>query len=260
MSISDDFIKEALGVSPKRKKTNSDQQSQKTAGSSIADDFIRMAHYDVDESFINTYLSDANRFMSSANDDYSKVGWGNASSSYKSRRDTWTDLNYRHGIVQGWLETNKDRLDENTYKEFSASLDSIRSGGSDIVGAFSEAKDFYSSFDTEDDYKNWQTRQEMAGLDLNAAQKEIEELERKRDEMQRANRQPANPYMYRNSTQETTPYGAALQNVSGADKELYALDAQISQKKAYLNQAKHIQEGIKLSSAIDNADFSQYSG
>lgn len=152
MSISDDFIKKVLGESPKSKQTGSDQQSQKAAGSSLADDFIRRHNYDVDESFINTFLEDANRFMNSANDDYSKVGWGNAASSYESRRNTFSDLNYRHGIVQGWLESNKGRLDENTYKGLSESLDNFRTGGSGIVGAFSEAKDYYSQWDSEDDY------------------------------------------------------------------------------------------------------------
>ncbi len=153
MSISDDFIKRHIGKSPKSKKTNPSRQPGNTAPvRSVADDFIHKHNYVVDENFINTFLSDANRFMSSATDDFSKVGWGNASSSYENRRNAWTDLNYRKGIVQGWLESNRDRLDENYYKELSASLDSLGAGGSDIVEAFSSAKGHYSQWKTEDDY------------------------------------------------------------------------------------------------------------
>ena len=150
MSISDDFIKKILGESPDSKQQSpSRQNGNNTPQSSVADDFIRRHTYNVDGNFISTFISDANRFVSSANDDYGKVGWGNASSSYESRRNAWTDLSYRNTIVQGWLESNKDRLDENVYKEIYASLDGLRTGGSDILTAFSKAKDYYSRWDSE---------------------------------------------------------------------------------------------------------------
>lgn len=174
MSISDDFIKKILGESPKNEQSS--QQSKKKSGS-IADDFIRKHNYDVDDSFINTFLSDANRYVNSAHNDYSNVGWGNASSSYKSRSDDWSDLNYRAGIVQGWLETNKDRLDEKTYKEYSSFLDGLRTSGSDIVGTFSEAKSYYSQWDTEDDYiKGASENREARQKRYDDNQKRIEEL------------------------------------------------------------------------------------
>jgi hypothetical protein len=46
----------------------------------------------IDEAFINTFISDANSFLSSAEKDFGALGWGNASSSYEAKRNSWLDL------------------------------------------------------------------------------------------------------------------------------------------------------------------------
>ena len=138
----------------KKQATASYEQSKSRVDDALAARAARNSQ-DVDETFINTFLSDANRFLSSAADDYKKVGWGNASSTYQSRNSTWEDLSSRFTKVRGWLLTNKDKLDADTYSSLSETLDSIRTGSYSVMDGFKSANDFYSQWETEDQYNFW---------------------------------------------------------------------------------------------------------
>ena len=138
----------------KQKAIDSYAQSKARVDTALASRAERNSR-DVDETFINTFLSDANSFLSSAADEYNKVGWGNASSTYKSRNSTWEDLSSRFTKVRGWLLTNKDKLDADTYNSLSETLDSIRTGSYSVMDSFKSANDFYSTFETEDQYNFW---------------------------------------------------------------------------------------------------------
>ena len=148
--------------------------------------------------------------------------------------------------------------------EAISSIDSVVKALSDSRKYAQKYRDFYSQWDTEDEYKDYVAKQkdyeEKSKFDIEAAQKEIEELERKREEMAKAGRQPTTQYLNAGSSLASTPYAAVAQSKNVYDNDIAELDKVISQKKQYLNQAKHIQEGITLSGAVDNADFKDQSG
>lgn len=110
----------------------------------------------VDESYINTFVSDANSFLSSAEKDYGTVGWGNASSVYDGRSSTWQDLESRADTIEAWLYKNKANLDSEAYDNLSTAVSSYRSNASSIVDAFKNAKDYYSQWSTEDEYNTYE--------------------------------------------------------------------------------------------------------
>ena len=103
----------------------------------------------VNEDFINTFISDANNFLGSAEEEYGKVAWGNASSVYDTRRDKWIELDAKTFAIRKWLDQNKGRMDEETYSNFSSTLDEINKGATSVVDSFKSASDFYSQFETE---------------------------------------------------------------------------------------------------------------
>jgi N12 class adenine-specific DNA methylase len=111
--------------------------------------------YDVNQDYINSFISEADNFLKSAEDEYNKVGWGNASDYYKSRNAKWQDLDAKESYIRGWLYSNKGKLDEETYNSISSALDSYKSGLSSTLKAFQDANKFYSQFDSEDAYKKW---------------------------------------------------------------------------------------------------------
>ena len=109
----------------------------------------------VDGNFISTFFRDANNFFSSADSEYESVGWGNASAAYESREKAWKDLESRYKTVRSWLFHNRDKLDAETYQELSQSIEGFGDNGYSVLKAFEKAKNFYSKWETEAEYKFW---------------------------------------------------------------------------------------------------------
>ena len=218
----------------------------------------------VDDSYINLFVKTANDYFNSANDEFESVGWGNASNIYKERESRWQDLDSRSQVIRSWLDANKDSLDADSYNNISGILDYFGTNGSSVLKSFSDAVDYFKQWDTEEKYNEYLTYKkdydEKAGLDLDAATKEIEELNRRIAELEDANRKPASSYLSGGSTMGSTPYGAAHQNQDAIDPELAELYALRNQKQQYYTLAKRIQDGIELSGAVNNADFDKYNG
>jgi hypothetical protein len=122
----------------------------------------------VDSDYINTFISDANSFLGSAENDYNSVGWGNAFKTYLNRDESWNDLSSRANLVRKWLDKNKNKLDTKTYDELSKSISTILEGGNSVIGSFKNASDFYEQFDTEDSYNAWKTYSETIDKVVNA--------------------------------------------------------------------------------------------
>ena len=114
----------------------------------------------VDSSYIDSFLESANRFYDTAQEDYDKVGWGNASTTYMNRRDTYNNLDYKRRVIQKWMEANQGSFDADSYKSFSDSLAQFGTGASGILDSFSKAREFYSQFDSEDAYNLWKYRED----------------------------------------------------------------------------------------------------
>ena len=151
MSIHDIAKKHGLSSISEGTKTSS-----KSGSSSIHD--IAKKHgltYEIDQDYINSFITDANNFLSTVEDDYKNVGWWNAGSTYESYRSTWSDLEKRADQVAGWLGQNKDKLDQETYNSLYSAVNNIKSGASTTLESFKNASDFYGRFDTEEAYKTY---------------------------------------------------------------------------------------------------------
>ena len=220
----------------------------------------------VDSSYIDLFVNSTNSFFNSAEEEYNKVSWGNASQSYQNRNNTYQDLNHRSEVIRRWLNANKESLDADTYAELAEYLDYFGTNATSILDSFAQAKEYYGQWATEDEYNAFAAYKkdydEKASLDLDAAEKEIEELERRREELEGSRQQPASNYLNGSYMLTNQPYAAAQQapQASPQEQELYELKKLITEKQQYLNLAKRIQEGIELSGAVNNADFNQYSG
>ena len=117
--------------------------------------FMTMNTDKVDRSFIDSFLADANTFLTTAEKDYGGVGWSTASSLYDSRNSSLQDLNERANTINAWLFQNRKRIDGETYRSLSDALDSYRSNASSVLDSFKGARDYYAQWDTEDAYNSW---------------------------------------------------------------------------------------------------------
>ena len=120
----------------------------------------------VDQKYIDSFFTDANSFLTTAEKDYGGLGWGNAISSYDSRNTSWQDLNTRADTISAWLYKNRNDLDSKAYDSLNKSLEDIRGGGASVLDSFKSAVDYYSQWATEDEYNKWyedyKAKQEMA--------------------------------------------------------------------------------------------------
>lgn len=117
----------------------------------------------VDSSYINSFLDSTNKFFSSVEEETGKVGWGNASTAYQSRANTWNDLDQRRGIIRSWLDLNKDKYAPEDYEEFAGYLDALGNDATSVLDWFKGTKDFYSQWETEDQYNFWEARNTTEG-------------------------------------------------------------------------------------------------
>ena len=208
---------------------------------------------DVDENYINTFIQDADKFMNSAQSSYQGMNWGNASSIYETSQKTIEDLRKRSSVIEQYLDRNKAAIDLEQYNSFKNYLKEFGKFASSSAYSFYNQSKFYSQFETQksyDDYVAYQRDyEEKKNFDLDAGQKEIRDLENLLKEYQLLVKWSVDGEGARRAEEIRNQYGGAK-----GIKDL------ISQRTAYLNQAKRIQNGITLSGAAGNADFKDYSG
>jgi hypothetical protein len=109
----------------------------------------------VDQKYIDTFFTDANNYLSSAEKDFESVGWGNASSSFDSRNAAWSDLSARADTINAWLYKNRSNMKEEDYSNLYKTLDDFRTSGSSVLDSFGSARDYYAQWESEDAYNNW---------------------------------------------------------------------------------------------------------
>ena len=129
----------------------------------------------VDSEYINLFLKTSNDFFSTAEDDYGKVGWETASKAYQARANAKKDLDYRQSVIRRWLEANQSSLDGEAYRTISDSLEHFGTNASSVLDKFSTAKDYYSRWETLDDY---QTSQRLYGYQQKYKGKSLDEIQR----------------------------------------------------------------------------------
>ena len=137
------------------------KKQEETTSSGVRERYEARKYYSslptdsVDEKYISSFISDSEIFLKSARDNYSSLGWSNASSSYESISNTWKDLNTKGDTIRGWLYKNRNSLGEETYNSVSKSLDSFNKDAQSIISSFQSALDEYSKFETEDAYNKY---------------------------------------------------------------------------------------------------------
>ena len=111
--------------------------------------------FDIDESYVNTFLTDANKFLTQAQTDYKKLDWNSATSEsslnyYKAMQQTENDLSNRAIKIQNYLNVNKGKIDEETYNNLSSYLENFTSP--QFSKLFFDARDYYSQWESADAY------------------------------------------------------------------------------------------------------------
>ena len=255
-----------------KKKRNTEAQEVKQSSPTSRYQSIKANRgersYGVDTTYINTFIQDAQKFLKSSQEERNLLNWqkANDKETSENRNGAIADLNSRSATIRAYLNANKSKLDEDTYKELVSTLDSVKSATNEVFHSFHNAEKYYSQWETEDDYNKavdaQKDREEKSTFDLDAGAKEIEELEAIFDDAYTVeswyNAYQMNPGAWDAQTvsENMAKYNALIEKYGS----LAELDSLIQNKKQYLNQAAYIQEGIALSGVAGNDDFTEFSG
>ena len=217
----------------------------------------------VDNNFITSFLSETRRYMQDAESDFGSVGYKNASSLYSSNFDRLNDLKKRRDAISMYLKGNKDKFDEEFYNTFTSDLDLYGSAFEEYQSAFKSASDFYSQFDTEQDYNDYvaaeEDRKQKLSFDLSAGKKELDDLYAQRDEERQIQNRINGLEWQVNEGDGSEATQMALEKLRAQLNQYGDLDSIITQKEQYYNQAKHLQSGEKLKAdAVNAADFEEF--
>ena len=232
------------------------------------------SRHDLDQTYLDTFFNEANEFLNRVQSDYNKLDYQSATAAssldyYKSLRQTESDLSAKAQKVQSYLNTYKDKMDAKEYENLSSYLSNFTSPK--FSQQFFDARDYYSQWESEDAYNQAVTQQKeyesKKTADLGSLQQEIDSLQAVYDEAESIalKRGMGGGYDMDESLDEQ------IRNIlSKAGNGEYAnmsdLEKAIAQKSAYINQAKVIQNGIKLAGVADESsanydqEFSKYSG
>ena len=207
----------------------------------------------VDDDFITVFMSDASSYLRKAKSQYEGIGFSNASDTWNENRKSSTNLLARGQSIRDYLLKNKSSMDGNAYESVMKQVNSINDALRSYSGAFSDARKYYSQWETEDEYNKWKKETEeyeaLKNFDTKNGEKEIAHLESILGEYKS---------LVRNMTGDNTqPRLKHITTVYGGEDDLNSL---IAEKKQYLNRAKRTQEGITLAGVINNDDFKENSG
>ena len=133
------------------KATNA--SSFKKTANAAADSVRKEYTKNVDSDYINSFLKDSRLHMNNATTDRLRMGLGTSNSIYESRKKTYGDLRKRSYEISRYLEDNRDKFDEETYKSLKDYLDAFDSASSQSIHSFYRNNEFISQFDNEDDYQ-----------------------------------------------------------------------------------------------------------
>ena len=217
----------------------------------------------VDNNFITSFLSETRRYMQDAESDFGSVGYKNASSLYSSHFDRLNDLKKRRDAISMYLKGNKDKFDEEFYNTFTSDLDLYGSAFEEYQSAFKSTSDFYSQFDTEQDYNDYvaaeEDRKQKLSFDLSAGKKELDDLYAQRDEARQIQNRINGLEWQVNEGDGSEATQMALEKLRAQLKQYGYLDSTITQKEQYYNEAKRLQSGEKLKAdAVNAADFEEF--
>ena len=136
---------------------------------SVKNNGLSFSEMGVDGAYVDSFMSDAEKFLSSAQDRYNNVKYSTALGAYYDVDADYNDLFERYNNVRTWLNANKSGFTEDEYKKFSDALDYINDSSLTVYNTFKDAKDYYGQWESQKDYE--------AALKYNEEQKKYREFD-----------------------------------------------------------------------------------
>ena len=236
----------------------------------------------VDKNYINSFAKDTNDFLSNFNNDLKDIGFNNASSYYDTFVSKSGELAKRAKTIQAYLNSNKNNLDEETYNSLMDSLNSFYRTRDSIVYQLGSTSQYYSQWDTEDEYKEYQKQQEeyeallkfdtKTGAEelrllesdlegIKATENQIAKIKQEQQILELAKAKGSRDAIakFKENEKLIATYNKNLEDAYAKYGGKDGLESLISQKNQYLTSASRAQKAVELASVAENEDFEKNS-
>lgn len=216
----------------------------------------------VDENYINSFFKDVKQFFTQTDTDSKTLGYSNAAQLYDTKKASVADFQKRANAISNFIEQNKGNLKQEDYDSLTASMKSIGDGLSQVSKGYLDAKNYYSKWDTEEDYnaavKEYEREQGYLNYDVSAGEAKLAELEnrimveipKQREELGTKIRSTKNKALQQQYHEE----------VLRLEELEYQLQDEYDDLEVYLNNAKRKQQWAALAKVSQNEDFKENSG
>ena len=144
MSRVDDIINGVKKNGTEKKKSRVEDIIEKSSNGNI--------DTGVDEKYINSFIKDANDYFTNFSNDYKNVGYNNASLLYENYSSKSSELGSRANTIRAFLNSNRNKLDEDTYKQLTSTLDKFDKSRKTAFDSARKTSEYYSQWESEEDY------------------------------------------------------------------------------------------------------------
>ena len=222
------------------------------------------------------YWANAASKLTSELEDYYKNGSNKYNADFGSAFEGRFESAFQSGkAALAYLEKNKDSI--SNYDEISKGIQTYLDTFTTAKKSFSETRDYYSQWESEDNYNAYQQREEMLTTDLGGVKTQIADLKNTKDNIESLNRELTaikSKYQVEANSMNLDPEAAEkyVNDRVNSDKEAKELQDKIdsyggivgvgdklSERTQYYNVAKRLQESQKLTDdALNDEAFEEY--
>ena len=270
-------IQAALDARKSRKKTEEESFKEKAKKSQEKIDSALQARESRIKNNLQSTFSDLESSINAEIEAFKKLSnpsWGGGNEALKTSLESTRQNRINVDNLIRKVEAHRKYLGDEKADTILSSLNDMKSGYSTHVNVAEVRSQYKSEEEYEKKYEELVKAQEnyeaMKTLNLETAKKEISDLETKKKERDniKSKRDTLYNQIYtgylRGGYSKEKAESTALKDarIVSYDKQLSAygdIDSSLSGKKTTYNQAKHIQDGIKLhNDAINAEDFEEY--
>ena len=213
--------------------------------------------FGVDDNYINSFLEEADKYISDTQSNVQNIGYKTAGSTYENNSSSASGVRQKAQTIKAYLNTHSN-VPKDTKDRLLSYIESFERYSGNVVTNLYQTKNYYNKWETEEDYNDYvaqtEENQRLLKYDIEGAKAEKAELEAKNKE----NKEGTATIVAKGSQARITKTPTEIYDKDVEDKK--ATRAAINKLTQDIALATRMQNAEKLKNdAVNASDFKLYS-
>lgn len=213
--------------------------------------------FGVDDNYINSFLEEADKYISDTQSNVQNIGYKTAGSTYENNSSSASGVRQKAQTIKAYLNTHSN-VPKDTKDRLLSYIESFERYSGNVVTNLYQTKNYYNKWETEEDYNDYvaqtEENQRLLKYDIEGAKAEKAELEAKNKE----NKEGTATIVAKGSQARITKTPTEIYDKDVEDKK--ATQAAINKLTQDIALATRMQNAEKLKNdAVNASDFKLYS-